>query len=106
MTARGMSNGDHSRQIKIELRRDRSHMMGAGRDILECAWPTAARISKPPVLDIPCGESGCRQGVTSRSNIFKIVFRTPESAMDHDRNGVWTPPFRQPQISELKLIRP
>ncbi len=77
---------------------DRS--LSSCHNVFERAWPIAARLTYPPILEIGRDNASYCQRRTERVGMAEIIFRPPESAMDENRetgSGL----FGMPQLEKL-----
>src|SRR5262245_32905420 len=79
-------------------------MLCTCNDVLNCSRPATTGISDSPVFEIPCGNSGCRERFANGPNILEVVFRAPESTVEHDRDGMWSVDSGKRKLSKLKRI--
>src|SRR5262245_32223694 len=106
MTAGRMAGRHHAIEIEWVLGPQRAEVFGSMQDVVESPGPAAPGIPDAPVLDIPGGEAGSRQGSAQMTCVLEIVRRAPESAVDEDDDGMGAFSLRQAQIAELEHVLP
>ena len=93
-----MADHDDAREIEVVLGRDFAQVVGGAADVLEACRPAAAAVTGAPVLDVPGGDTSCRQRGRERTQrlepgdagIAAGQAIDPATAMDEDRDGMWT----------------
>jgi hypothetical protein len=83
-------------------------MIGAGRDVLEGAGPTAAVVAEAPVFEIPCGEAvggeiGGDWAYEIQSDGAVVEFSElgdPAASVNNDDNGMRPSAGRDAQLAE------
>jgi hypothetical protein len=100
MPTRRVPDRDDASEIESMVWRERPQVLGGGGDIDECAGPAAARLTDPPVLDIPTGDAARGEVIAESIHQVESVAGAPVATVDKDDDRVWPHPARHAQIAE------
>jgi hypothetical protein len=98
-----MADREHPTEVKRHTGGEKGQMVDPGGDILQGAWPAAARLAHPPVLEVPDRVATLSQVGSERTHQLERVPRPPEAAVEqHDRRPARVSALagRQPQLAE------
>jgi hypothetical protein len=110
VSAGGVADSDDSAKVELVLRSDLTQMIGAGRNVLEGAGPTAAVVADAPIFEIPGGEAvsgeiggnGAHEIQSDGAVIEFSEFGNPAAAVNNDDDGMRPPAGRDAQFAELQ----
>jgi hypothetical protein len=107
LAARRVADEDHTRGVKDRVScREIANMVNGGRDIVECAWPSAANIAHASILGNPHGVASLRQRRRRGRNMSEIVHCAPATAMNEDYGRRASRcARRKPKLAELQRTR-
>src|SRR5256886_8832123 len=105
MSASGMPQRKDATEIELTAHGNQAKMIGAPRDVLQRSGPAAAGVSNPPVFETPRGQSSVCECRAEMTDIFQVVFRPPESAVDHDHDRMQSFFLRNTKIPKLQRVR-
>src|SRR2546422_1969994 len=105
MSASGMPQRKDATESELPADGNQAKMIGAPRDVLQSSGPAAARFSNPAVFETPRGEAGAGEFRAEMTDIFQVVVRPPESAVDHDHDRMQPFFLRNTKIPKLQRVR-
>jgi len=105
-----VADSDDAAEVELALRGNLTQMIGAGRNVLEGAGPTAAVVAEAPIFKIPGGEPvGGEIGgdgtyeIQSDSPVVEFSeFGDPAAAVNNDDDGMRPYAGRNAQFAELQ----
>jgi len=106
LSACGMPHHRYPRRIHSKSSCLLPHKPVRGANVIERAWPPAARISHAPVLDIERCDTCPAQRLAQVPGMSQVIFGVPIPAMNIDQPGMDTRRPRQPYLHKLLRVCP
>src|SRR5262245_12399348 len=101
VAARRVADGDDAAHVEPVVGGEVREVRAAQCDVVEGARPTAAGLADASKFEVPGCQSSGGERRAQVANVRQVVLGAPESAMDHNRHGVWPSSGRYAQLAEL-----
>jgi hypothetical protein len=99
-----VADGDDALQIEVVRGGEVAEVGAPPSDVLECAWPAAARFADAAELQAPRGDAGRGECGAQVADVQQVVLGAPEAAVEHDGHRVWPCAHGQTQVAELRRL--